>query len=495
MSYLLAQILVCLLIAGLIGAVIGWLLRGGCSKKLRDCEEEWKMKMGSLESEWNSKLHRTAPKSEIDEKEVQAATLKRHAEHVASQTPTYSYEQELKEKLERAQQEKEKENDSKTVAATGIAAAGIAAATVADDISENVEIPHLEDSYELHALDDIESTHTEKLKELGIHSTKDLSDLHQNEEAVEKIAQKLDVDSETVASWIGKSCLLTLPGVDTKAAELMKNAGISSMDEIATSSPETLYKKMNNFNKEALIPTTLPDIKTVSLWSKVAKPFAVKEEKHTTTTTNEQPILNLVSPQTSDNTAYEKELKEKLGIPTQETVSREKNIDIDTIQTLLASRNISLSPEKIALYATHGVDFEKGEHLEDNYDIQHIEGIGPKFAEILKEMGIATTQELVTKLHKHHDKLDQVAKALQIQPETLSSWISMADLIQLPGVDGQAAELMQTVGIASVKELAITNANSLHNEMMNFNTKSPIAPEVPSAESLTIWSKIAKQLG
>lgn len=34
MSYLLAQIWLCLLIAGLIGLIIGWLLRGGCKNKV-----------------------------------------------------------------------------------------------------------------------------------------------------------------------------------------------------------------------------------------------------------------------------------------------------------------------------------------------------------------------------------------------------------------------------------------------------------------------------
>ena len=58
MSFILGQILVCLLIAGLLGAIFGWLLRGGCSSKLRECEDECKMKLGSLESEYNSKLQR-----------------------------------------------------------------------------------------------------------------------------------------------------------------------------------------------------------------------------------------------------------------------------------------------------------------------------------------------------------------------------------------------------------------------------------------------------
>ena len=41
MSYLLVQILVCLLIAGLIGLAIGWLLRGGCSGKLKENDNHW----------------------------------------------------------------------------------------------------------------------------------------------------------------------------------------------------------------------------------------------------------------------------------------------------------------------------------------------------------------------------------------------------------------------------------------------------------------------
>ena len=348
MSYLLAQILVCLLIAGLIGAIIGWLLRGGCSRKLRDCEDEWKMKMGSLESEYNSKLNRTANSTahapEVDTKEMQAATLKKHAQHVESQTPTYSYEEELKKKLELAQKAKIEQSQTPT----------------ADD-------------------------------------------------------------------------------------------------------------------------TILDSVKAVS----AAAPLVQEEAEKIESTPSE----------TIEKTkeAYEKELKEKLQIP-QEESSEEREFYLAKVQQILATRNISLSPEKIALYAKHGIDFEEGEHLEDNYSIEMIEGIGPKYAEGFKKMGITTTQELVQTLRQHHDKLDQVAKALKIQPEALSSWISMADLVQLPGVDGQAAELMQTVGIASAKELAITNANSLHSEMIAFNKKSSIVPQVPSADALTLWSKIAKLL-
>jgi len=41
MNYLLLEIFLCLLLAGVIGLVIGWFLRGGCKKKLLDNNNLW----------------------------------------------------------------------------------------------------------------------------------------------------------------------------------------------------------------------------------------------------------------------------------------------------------------------------------------------------------------------------------------------------------------------------------------------------------------------
>jgi len=490
MSYLLMQILVCLLIAGLIGAVVGWLLRGGCSRKLRDCEDEWKMKMGSLESEWNSKQQRED--KDVTNKEIQAATLKRHAQHVEAQTPTYSYEEELKEKLHIAQSSDKVAEDVQTTASqsaksvmAGVGAVGASALaargiSLSDDkvslyTKHGVDFEkgeHLEDDYALHSLEGMNSDHSEKLKTIGITSTKDLAKLAQDSSNADKLAQSLDIEPSKVTSWIGKSCLLELPGVDVKTAELMQNSGISSLEHLASNAPEVIHRKMEVFNNEALIPTTLPDIKSVSLWSNIAKPLTTSAALSTAAI--------------AGASTYADELKAKL---------QPESITIDGIKQRLMTKGVSLNDEQIKLYTDNGIDFENGSNLEDNYYIESIEGIDSQRAQALREMGIRTTEDLVKKLHKNHDGIDQVAKALQVVPDALSSWISMADLIKLPGVDAKTAQLMQTVGISTAQELAITNANSLHGEMVEFNKKSPIVPEVPSIASLSVWSKIAKALG
>jgi gas vesicle protein len=498
MSYLLAQILVCLFIAGLIGAVIGWLLRGGCSKKLRDCEDECKMKMGSLESEWNSKLQRASNDDTYIKKELQAATLKRHAKHVETETPTYSYEQELKEQLQKSQKEAKEENlPTKTAAAVSGVGAMLAAKGInlsADKIAlyekEGVDfstIEDLEDDYGLDSLDSIDTIHADKLKEMGIHSTKDFITLGQNSQKVKELADVLEVEDTKVESWIGKSCLLSLPGVDKNAAELMQDAGVSSIHELANSAPEEIYQKIVAHNQQALIPTTVPDIKSVSLWSKLAKPLAA-----TTLVGGVSKAISATSDKIeetiSETTNYAQELKAKLQ-------PHLHNFDINSIKNTLEKRGITLSDDKIKLYHDNGVDLEKEDFLEDSYDIAEINGISPEYVSALKSMGVHSTQELVNALQKDYHKIDQVAKALKVQPEVLSSWISMADIMQLPGVDGETAALIQTVGIASLSELGVTNANSLHNEMVSFNKKRPTLKSVPSAETMTRWSKLAKLLG
>ncbi len=461
-------------------------------RKLRDCEDEWKMKMGSLESEWNSKLNRQSHDYDTQsDQAMQVATLKRHAEHVEAQTPSYSYEEKLREELNLAQNIKNIDSDMHTPATTstkstlaGMGAAGVAALaargiSLGDDkvdlyTKHGIDFEkdtNLEDDYALHTIEGLSSEDAQKLKHMGITSTKGLAQLSENTQASEKLAKSLNIETDKVDSWIGKSCLLTLPGVDKKTADLMQNSGIASLEHLATTPPETLHRKMEVFNKEALIPVSLPDIKSVSLWSKISKPLTAGL------------ALGTVAASTS---SYADELKAKLN---------PNNLDLNAVKQLLMNKGISLSDEKIKLYAEHGVDFENTNNLEDDYHVESIEGIGPKYAQGLREMGIRTTQDLVKKLHKNHDAIDQIAKTLKIQPDALSSWISMADLIQLPGVDAQAAELMQTVGISTAKELGITNANSLHGEMLSFNKKSPIVPEVPSIASLSLWSKIAKLLG
>jgi len=56
MNYLLTQISLYLLIAGFIGLIVGWLLRGNGSSKLLENDKKWKEKLKEEERKWNEKI-------------------------------------------------------------------------------------------------------------------------------------------------------------------------------------------------------------------------------------------------------------------------------------------------------------------------------------------------------------------------------------------------------------------------------------------------------
>lgn len=66
MSYLLVQVLVCLLIAGLIGLIIGWLLRGGCDKTLLKNDEEWNIKLQENKNQWSKRIETLKNENDIN---------------------------------------------------------------------------------------------------------------------------------------------------------------------------------------------------------------------------------------------------------------------------------------------------------------------------------------------------------------------------------------------------------------------------------------------
>ena len=83
MSYLIVQILICLLIAAAIGVFIGWFLRGDCKGVIKEQEEICKIKLDDLEQKYNKKI-----KSIITEKEgslkISELILKEHKERIAA---------------------------------------------------------------------------------------------------------------------------------------------------------------------------------------------------------------------------------------------------------------------------------------------------------------------------------------------------------------------------------------------------------------------------
>jgi predicted flap endonuclease-1-like 5' DNA nuclease len=126
--------------------------------------------------------------------------------------------------------------------------------------------------------------------------------------------------------------------------------------------------------------------------------------------------------------------------------------------------------------------------------LEKVEGIGPVYAEKLKQAGAKTTRDLL-KLAKTPEDRKKLADSTGISEQMILKWANHADLMRIKGIGGEFAELLERVGVDTVKELANRNADNLYEAVQKFDlTTSPIVRRKPSKRSIASWIKHAKRL-
>ena len=123
-----------------------------------------------------------------------------------------------------------------------------------------------------------------------------------------------------------------------------------------------------------------------------------------------------------------------------------------------------------------------------------VEGIGPVYAEKLKSAGAETTKDLL-KLAKTPGARKKLAEATGISHTLILKWANHADLMRIKGIAGEFAELLERVGVDTVKELSKRNADNLYDAVEKFDlTTSPIVRRKPGKANIQAWIRQAKRL-
>lgn len=127
------------------------------------------------------------------------------------------------------------------------------------------------------------------------------------------------------------------------------------------------------------------------------------------------------------------------------------------------------------------------------YKIEEIEGIGPKYAEKLKEAGVKTTDDLLKLCCDKKGRKD-VAKETGLSEKNLLEWTNLADLMRIKGVGEEFADLLEESGVDTVKELATRNVENLTKKMEEVNEKKNLTNRVPSEKEVQKWVDQAGKL-
>ncbi len=125
--------------------------------------------------------------------------------------------------------------------------------------------------------------------------------------------------------------------------------------------------------------------------------------------------------------------------------------------------------------------------------VDTIEGIGPVYAEKLKQVGILYVHDLLASGASRKGR-EELGEKTGISPTLVLKWVNMADLMRISGVGEEYSELLEAAGVDTVKELRNRNPENLHQAMLKTNEQRKMVRRMPHLSEVQFWVEQAKQL-
>jgi predicted flap endonuclease-1-like 5' DNA nuclease len=108
------------------------------------------------------------------------------------------------------------------------------------------------------------------LKSEGIRTTIGLLRSAKTPKQRLKLAEKVGTDKERVLDWVTTADRMRVKGVGSEYSELLRIAGVKTVNELKFRNPQHLVERMKEVNKRKLV-RLLPKEQTVERWIESAK--------------------------------------------------------------------------------------------------------------------------------------------------------------------------------------------------------------------------------
>ena len=125
--------------------------------------------------------------------------------------------------------------------------------------------------------------------------------------------------------------------------------------------------------------------------------------------------------------------------------------------------------------------------------VHSIEGIGPRYAEILKGAGISNIEQLLLAGATSKGR-EELSRKTGVSSKHILRWVNMCDLFRVRGVASQYAELLEAAGVDTVKELRNRNSDNLAAAMSKANDAKRLVRQLPNGKRINGWIEHAKSL-
>lgn len=120
-------------------------------------------------------------------------------------------------------------------------------------------------------IEGIGPAYSEKLQAVGIRTTETLLERGATPNGREELAAETGISGKLILEWVNLSDLLRIKGVGEEYSDLLEEAGVDTVPELAQRNPENLYAKLSEINEAKDLVRRLPSAKEVEDWVNQAK--------------------------------------------------------------------------------------------------------------------------------------------------------------------------------------------------------------------------------
>ena len=121
-------------------------------------------------------------------------------------------------------------------------------------------------SYKIEEIEGIGPAYGEMLREADIQSTEDLLRRCGDKKGREGVATESGLSEKLILEWVNLADLMRIKGVGEEYADLLEEAGVDTVKELATRNAENLAEKMEEVNATKKLVERTPSAEVVQGW-------------------------------------------------------------------------------------------------------------------------------------------------------------------------------------------------------------------------------------
>jgi predicted flap endonuclease-1-like 5' DNA nuclease len=110
-----------------------------------------------------------------------------------------------------------------------------------------------------------------KLEELGIRTLEALLEQADTPQKRKVLAERTGISEKLILEWANLADLFRIKGVGEEYSDLLEEAGVDTVVELAQRNPEHLHAKLAEVNAAKKLVRRLPSLREVTSWVEQAK--------------------------------------------------------------------------------------------------------------------------------------------------------------------------------------------------------------------------------